>query len=225
MIKTLETIFVFKVSICNFVANMEKKILEKSADLFLTYGFKSITMDDIANSLGISKKTIYQYYDNKHKLVEATTLHLFDQISYGINHICEVHENPIEEIYDIKNLVMVHLKGEKTSPQYQLQKYYPKIYKTLKNKQFDLMQDCVVNNLKKGIELGLYRKTIDVNFIARLYFNNMICLKDYDIFPLELFSINDSMDHYLEYHIRGICTEKGLNVLTQVIAKEKTSHD
>lgn len=204
---------------------MEIKILEKSADLFLTYGFKSITMDDIANSLGISKKTIYQYYDNKHKLVEATTLHLFDQIYDGIHHICEVNENPIEEIYDIKNLVMTHLKGEKSSPQYQLQKYYPKIYKTLKNKQFDLMQDCVVNNLIKGIEQGLYRKNIDVHFIARLYFTNMVCLKDNDLFPLKLFSINQSMDYYLEYHLRGICTENGLNVLTQVIAKETPNHD
>lgn len=54
--KTLETIFVFKVSVCTFASIMEIKILEKSADLFLTYGFKSITMDDIANSLGMSKK-------------------------------------------------------------------------------------------------------------------------------------------------------------------------
>lgn len=221
----METFIVFKVSFFIFALIMEVKILEKSADLFLTYGFKSITMDDIANSLGISKKTIYQYYDNKHKLVEATTLHLFDQISDGINHICEVNENPIEEIYDIKNLVMVHLKGEKTSPQYQLQKYYPKIYKTLKNKQFDLMQDCVVNNLKKGIEMGLYRKNIDVNFIARLYFNNMICLKDYDIFPLELFSINDSMNQYLEYHLHGICTLNGLQILKNVLLKEITTNE
>ncbi len=225
MIKTLETIFVFKVSVCTFASIMEIKILEKSADLFLTYGFKSITMDDIANSLGMSKKTIYQYYDNKHKLIEAATLHLFHQISNGINHICEVNENPIEEIYDIKNLVMTHLKGEKSSPQYQLQKYYPKIYKTLKNKQFDLMQNCVVNNLNKGIEMGLYRESLDVHFIARLYFSNMICLKDNDLFPLELFSINNSMNNYIEYHLRGICTEKGLNILTQVIAKEKTSHE
>lgn len=224
MIKTLETFFVFKVSVCTFVAIMEIKILEKSADLFLTYGFKSITMDDIANNLGISKKTIYQYFENKHKLVEATTLHLFNQIYTGINHICEVHENPIEEIYAIKNLVMSHLKGEKSSPQYQLQKYYPKIYKTLKCKQFDLMQDCVINNLNKGIEMELYRSNINVSFIARLYFNNMICLKDNDIYPLELFPINDSMNYYLEYHLRGICTQKGVEKLTQVIAKDKPNH-
>lgn len=221
----METFLVYKVSVCNFAAIMEVKILEKSADLFLTYGFKSITMDDIANSLGISKKTIYQYYDNKHKLIEAATLHLFHQIYDGINHICEVNENPIEEIYDIKNLVMTHLKGEKSSPQYQLQKYYPKIYKTLKNKQFDLMQDCVVSNLKKGIEQGLYRKSIDVHFIARLYFSNMICLKDNDLFPVELFSINQSMNYYLEYHLRGICTDQGIKILTQVIEKETANHD
>jgi AcrR family transcriptional regulator len=208
-----------------FAAIMEEKILETSADLFLTYGFKSITMDDIANKIGISKKTIYQHYSNKHELIEAATLHLFGQISNGINLICNLHNNPIEEIYQIKEFVMTHLKGEKSSPQYQLQKYYPKIYKNLKNKQFDLMQGCVIENLKQGIQLGYYRSDIDVQFISRLYFSNMVALKDHDLYPVELFSMQNIMNQFLEYHLRGICTLKGIDILNNILSTESQSND
>lgn len=204
---------------------MEEKILETSADLFLNYGFKSITMDDIANKIGISKKTIYQHYKNKHELIEASTLHLFEQISSGINLICDLHNNPVEEIYQIKNFVMTHLKGEKSSPQYQLQKYYPKIYNNLKTKQFELMQGCVIENLNQGIEKGFYRTDINVQFISRLYFSNMVTLKDHDVYPVEQFSMQSIMNQYLEYHLRGICTSQGLETLNHVLSKETLSNE
>ena len=89
---------------------MREKILIGASDLFLTYGFKSVTMDDIANKLGISKKTIYLHFENKTKLVEATTMYLFECISEGINDICALEKNPIEENYSIKQIIMEHLK-------------------------------------------------------------------------------------------------------------------
>ncbi|MCK8481014.1 TetR/AcrR family transcriptional regulator [Psychroserpens algicola] len=196
---------------------MREKIIHKSVDLFLTLGFKSVTMDDIANEMGISKKTIYVHFPNKTKLVEATTLHIFETISHGIDCICELKKNPIEEVYDIKQFIMEHLKNEKTSPQYQLQKYYPKIFASLKSKQFEVMQGCVTENLKRGMELGLYRKDLNVDFISRIYFYGMVSLKDQELFPLKTFSMNALMEYYLEYHLRGICTPKGLETLTELL--------
>jgi AcrR family transcriptional regulator len=196
---------------------MREKIIHKSADLFLSYGFKSVTMDDIANALGISKKTIYQHFDNKTKLVEATTLSMFNMISHGIDCICALEKNPIEEVYEIKKFVMTHLKDEKSSPQYQLQKYYPKISGTLKKKQLEKMLSCVKDNLEKGVKQGLYRDSINIDFISRIYFNSMTSLKDQDVFPLENFSMNALMELFLEYHLRAICTSKGLEILTQFI--------
>jgi len=192
---------------------MREKILKKSNELFLNLGFKSVTMDEIASSLGVSKKTIYKYFKNKTELVVAVTGFMFDTVSCGINGICELELNPIDEIFSIKRFILDNLKDEKSSPQYQLQKYYPKIYASLKQKQFHIMQDCVINNLKKGIENDLYRKTIDLEFISRIYFNGMIGIKDKDLFPLTDYSMNTLMDYYLEYHLRGICTEKGIQQL------------
>jgi len=199
---------------------MRHKILETSNELFLNLGFKSVTMDEIASKMGVSKKTIYKYFENKTELVAAVTDYMFDSVSCGIDGICALQMNPIQEIFSIKRLVMKHLKDEKSSPQYQLQKYYPKIYASLTQKQFHIMQVCVVNNLKQGIEKGLYRTHIDLEFISRIYFNGMVGIKNKDLFPLTDYSMNTLMNHYLEYHLRGIATEKGLQELNnQLIQK------
>lgn len=195
---------------------MRDKIINRATELFLTLGFKSVTMDDIANELGISKKTIYVHFENKTKLVEATTLEMFELISEGIDGICLLEKDPIEEIYDIKKLVLEHLKDEKSSPYHQLQKYYPKIFNSLKSKQYGLMEDCVADNLNRGIARGLYRADIEVEFISKIYFTCIMALKDKQLFPLQNFSMSSLMNHYLEYHVRGICTPKGLEVLTQI---------
>ena len=195
---------------------MRDNILKTASDMFLNYGFKSVTMDDIANKMGISKKTIYQHFKNKTKLVEATTMSMFNLISQGIDCICTLEKNPIEELYDIKKLVMDLLKDEKSSPLYQLQKYYPQIFLILKKKQFDLMQDCVKENLERGIKQKLFRENLDIDFISRIYFCSIIGIKDKDLFPHEQFSMNMLMEHYLEYHIRGISTQKGLEFLSKI---------
>ncbi|WP_400075202.1 TetR/AcrR family transcriptional regulator [Winogradskyella sp. R77965] len=201
---------------------MREQIIHKSTELFLNLGFKSVTMDDIAKELGISKKTIYVHFPNKTKLVEVTTMHLFEIISHGIDCICALDKNPIAELYDIKRFVMEHLKDEKSSPQYQLKKYYPKIFATLKQKQFEVMHECVHENLSRGIKQGLYRDTINTEFITRIYFNSMLAIKDTDLFPLKIFSMNMLLDNYLEYHLRGICKDEGIKILNQFITKNQS---
>lgn len=198
---------------------MREKILEISKDLFLNLGFKSVTMDEIASNLGVSKKTIYKYFKNKTDLVAGVTDYMFNAICCGIDGVCGQKLNPIEEIFSIKRLVMDHLKDEKSSPQYQLQKYYPKIFASLKHKQFQVMQNTIKENLDRGENLGLYRNNLNKDFIARIYFYGMVGIKDREIFPLANFSTNELMNNYLEYHLRGISTEKGIqeleNQLTQ----------
>lgn len=196
---------------------MREKIIHKAVDLFLNYGFKSVTMDDIANEMGISKKTIYLHFENKNVLVEDAVMYLFQTISSGIEDIRDLEKNPIEEIFEIKNFLMHNLKDEKSSPQYQLEKYYPKIFKDIKEKQFCVMEDCVTCNLERGIKMGLYRKTINVDFISKIYFTCMMALKDKELFPLNNFSMNTLMNNYLEYHLRGICTTKGLETVSKFI--------
>jgi AcrR family transcriptional regulator len=201
---------------------MREKIIHKSSELFLTLGFKSVTMDDIANALGISKKTIYVHFSNKTKLVEAVTFTLFENICDGIDCICLEAQNPIEELYDIKMFVMQHLKNEQASPIFQLKKYYPNIHDALKSKQFEKMHESVLDSLKKGVETKVFRPNIDIDFIARLYFNGMTGIKDEAIFPRKNFTMEYLIENFLEYHLRAIVTEKGFKILNQFITKHQS---
>ena len=204
---------------------MKDKILEKSQELFLNLGFKSVTMDEIANSLGISKKTLYEHYSNKTQLVEQVTDHLFDNICCEIDSVYALDLNPIEELFEIKKVVLQNLKDEKSSPQYQLQKYYPKIYLELKNKQFGVMQGSIKENLSTGIELNLYRNDIDIEFISRLYFHGLVGVRDRDLFPLQQYSMNDLITNYLDYHLRGIATDKGIEELENQLNKQSVIYE
>lgn len=202
---------------------MKDKITHKASELFITLGFKSVTMDDIAQKLGISKKTIYTHFSNKTELVKEVTLHLFDTISCGIDAIRAEEKNPIEELYEIKKYMMLQLKDEKSSPQYQLQKYYPEIHKTVRGKQYEKMHDCTLSNLQRGISQGLYRDNLDIEFVARIYFIGVNGIKDDALFPVEKFPKASLFGEYLEYHIRGIVTREGLQTLNKFI--KTTVHD
>lgn len=184
--------------------------------MFLTLGVKSVTMDEIAAGLGISKKTIYTHFSTKSKLIEATAFFVFDQITMGIKEIREEKKDAIEELFAIKDFAAAHLKNEKSSPQYQLQKYYPKISSTIKEKQQSLLEDITLDNLEKGIATGVYRSDLPLPFISRIYFVGILAIKDLDFFPEKEFS-QDLTELHLEYHLRAIVTNKGKEKLETLL--------
>lgn len=185
--------------------------------MFLNIGVKSVTMDEIATQLGISKKTIYAHFPTKTKLVEATTLYLFDEKIRGIEQIKLKQNNPIEEHYTIKNFALRNFKDEKSSPQHQLQKYYPKIFAVIREKQQNLIEGVLKENLDRGIREGYYRSGLDLQFICRIYFVEIMGIKDQNFFPEKDFSKNELVEKHLEYHLRAIVTEKGLRTLKDFI--------
>lgn len=193
-----------------------EKILSTCAEMFLTLGFKSVTMDDIAQKLGISKKTLYTYFPNKETLVNACVFYFFDYVTGEIRKITEKTSTPIEELYEIKLFMMQLIKNEKISPQFQLKKFYPEIFKALQEKQMAFMVERMSNSLEKGVALGLFRSSLNIPFVARLYFNGMMGIKDQRLFPAELFQHSQLMADYLEYHLRAICTEKGIAIYNTI---------
>ena len=196
---------------------MKKNIILKATELFMKLGFKSVTMDDIAKEMGISKKTIYTHFNNKETIIGVVTDHVFETVCHDIDAICDLNQNPIQELYAIKKRVMQYMQKEKASPTYQLQKYYPTTYNNIKQRQFSYMQQCVVKNLHRGLEQDLYRKNIEVQFVARIYFNGITGIKEESLFPHTMFEGETLYEMYLEYHLRGIVTPKGRNILKKLI--------
>ncbi|CAM3251791.1 TetR/AcrR family transcriptional regulator [Aequorivita lipolytica] len=202
---------------------MKEKIVLKATALFLKLGFKSVTMDDIANEMAISKKTIYTHFKNKTALVKECTCNLMHSITIGIDEICALNHNPIEELFEIKKFVMGKIEDDNSSPQYQLQKYYPEISEDLKESHFEKMMECTRTNLRRGIEQGLYRSNLDIDFIARLYFLGIHGTKNQNLFPIEKFSTKFISEEYLEYHLRGIVTPEGFITLKKFIKEHQTN--
>ncbi|WP_031427167.1 TetR/AcrR family transcriptional regulator [Flavimarina sp. Hel_I_48] len=196
---------------------MKEEILESATDLFLNLGFKSVTMDDIATKMGISKKTIYDHYSHKTDLIHEVCVFLLNQILYGVDAIVETNKNPIEELYAIKKFVLQHLKGDKSSAVQQLQKYYPKVCESMRSRQYNYMQERVYQNLTRGIEQGLFRRNLNIDFVARIYFIGITGIKDSMIFPTDKYPAAMLHEHYLEYHLRGITTVKGREILNKLI--------
>ncbi|MGG8496701.1 TetR/AcrR family transcriptional regulator [Tenacibaculum sp. TC6] len=192
---------------------MENKILEKSAEMFLNLGFKSVTMDDIATELGISKKTLYKYYSNKASLVDAATQSVQQAIDNTILYIKEQNYNAIEEEFAVKAIFKEMFKNAKTSPMYQLKKYYPETYARLMDREVCMFKDCNADNLTKGIEQGLYRKGIKKDLIGNFYFTLIFGIFENDIYGQEMHELMELEYEVLEYHVRAIATEKGIEEL------------
>ena len=193
---------------------MKDTIIQEASKLFLQLGFKTVTMDDLAVSLGISKKTLYIHFENKQQLVYEVAQAIFEKITKDILKIKESCSNPIEEFHFMRLEAMKYLGNEKTSPNYQLQKHYPKIYMDLRTKEYQYLGKMVRDSLQDGINSGLFRAGIDLEFVSRLHINGLRGIRDIEIFPIEQFKIEELFENYLDYHLRAIITPKGYETLT-----------
>jgi len=218
-VKLWKLILFLKFPIVYLPIIMKEKIILKASELFLNLGFKSVTMDDISNEMGISKKTIYKYFPNKRVLVNICVTYIHEKISKSICEITTQDYNAIEENFVIKHMLTGIFEKSKTSPMYQLQKYYPNIYKNLVENEFLIFKDCVGANIKKGIKDGLYRKDIHENIILKFYFVLIFGYHDESIFNYKENTLNELEIIALEYHTRAIATSKGIKVLEKELKK------
>jgi AcrR family transcriptional regulator len=200
---------------------MKENILNKSVDLFLRYGFKSVTMDDIANELAISKKTIYKYFSHKIDLIEASTILVQEKIDKLMGEIIMENYNAIEENFIIKSIFNDMFKNVKTSPMFQLKKYYPENYHKLMRHQIETFSECIKENLKKGIKEKLYRSDIDIDTIMKFYFRLVYGAYEGDLFGNKMEDILKTELKILEYHTRSIATTKGVKILEQQLINYK----
>ena len=194
-----------------------KHILLKVREWFMKYGIKSMTMDDIASELGISKKTLYQYVTDKDDLVGKF---VDNEIELRQKEICscfKVGFNAIEELFEISLFMNKLMREQNPATEHDLKKYYPLHYQKIVKKRREGIYDYILLNLKKGIEEGLYRKDLEVEIIAKLYLSRSESITASDIFTIEEYTSLKLFIEHLTYHVRGIATEKGIVVLEKKI--------
>lgn len=186
---------------------MKDKIISKAKDMFLKLGFKSITLDDIACEMCISKKTIYKYFSNKESLIEESTQLVHKEVHETINSIVAKNYNAIEENFEIRRMFKEMFKSTETSPIYQLKRHYPEVYQKVLGYQIDICEGCFRDNILKGIAEGLYRENIDVENYVKFYYTLIFSISENTALEKDA----NVLEHKaLEYHIRAMATLAGI---------------
>ena len=187
-----------------------EKILEKTRDFTYDKGIKRMSMDEIANSLKVPKKTLLKYVKNKQELV--TKVLDFERDSFGT--IFEEYNFEGVNAIDILMIVgkEISKRFKKVNPMvtYEIQKYYPALYQKHIEKRIDFIYEKMKINIEKGICQGMYRDDLSVELVARLYISRLIDLHNPELFPPDKFSFPVLFDVMFDNFVRGIAKPIGI---------------
>ena len=198
-----------------------ERIIQGGEELFLKAGVRSVTMDDIARNLGMSKKTIYQFFKDKNELVMALVKKKLQEDENQMSEIIRKSGNVIEEMINMMkcsedifsriNPIVIH----------DLQKYHQEAWRQFQNFKSEVLIHTLEELLAKGIKQGYIRPDIDVKIIARMRVNQVELGFNTTIFPVSEFNIWKVQQQFHEHFNYGICTLKGYKLLNQY----KNIHD
>jgi AcrR family transcriptional regulator len=187
----------------------QEKILKTALNLFFKYGIKHVTMDDIAKELGMSKKTIYHFYKEKDDLVnQLCELEMLGQEKL-FNDLSQNAKDPIHEIVMIGQTMREMMQNINPIFFYDLQKFYPEAFIRFQKFKEQCAFKNVLDNIKQGVELGIYRSDFDKEFAARYRLTQIDLLMFGNHFTFEKISFTKAHELLLEMFVYGICTVKG----------------
>lgn len=213
----METIITKKVSIV--LARQEKRhcmrerIQQKAEELFIRYGIRSVTMDEIAGQLGISKKTIYQSFEDKDELVLA----VFDSHIAADKERCLVDagkaQNAIHEVFLELELMEEMFSTMNPSILYDLEKYHPKVFRKFYEYKNEFLLGVVMDNLNRGIREELYRPDINVEIMSRFRIGCIMISFNLDVYPKNKFNVLEVEEQVIVHFLYGIATPKGIKLI------------
>lgn len=201
----------------------EKKleIVKKVRELYSQYGIRSVTMDDVVREMGISKKTLYQYFNDKTELVRAVMDYDFETKKKEYLSCYDQQLNAVEELINFSIVQLKMVTSHRPTLLYDLNKYYPEISLEFQTKKREQMLNGLLMNLKRGKKEGLYRKEIDEELIAKLNLVRVEGMLNSRVFKLEELMSKDFFREAFTYHAYGIVSDEGRKILEQNIDKLK----
>jgi AcrR family transcriptional regulator len=191
----------------------EERILKETGKMFFKHGIRTITMDDIAASLGISKKTIYLHYQDKSELVKSFTEAELSMQEKSMNEIKRQSIDSVDEILKLMNYLGNFFSRVSPAVFYDLQKYHPQAWSLFKDFKEKHIIGFVEENLKKGIHQELYRKDLKIKILAKLRIEQVEMGMNPAIFPPDKFRISDVQLTLLDHFLYGIVTLKGFKLI------------
>lgn len=193
----------------------KERILVKAHELFNRYGIRSVSMDDIAAQLGMSKKTLYQYYADKDELVNAVFTGVMDHNKEECS-VCQAKgENAIHEVFLSFDMLEGMLTHMNPSILFDMQKYHPSAFKKFQDYRNHFLYGLIRQNIEKGIREELYRPEVDVDIMTRYRLYSIMLSFDGDVFPSNKTNLVYIEQQMLEHFLWGIATPKGQKLITK----------
>ena len=199
-----------------------EELIKKIASLFMRYGIRSVTMDDIARELCISKKTLYQHFNDKDDLVKQVVDSFIVKQEKDICGLCTQDMNAIDILLEISKYLTKRMNEINLSVNYDLQKYHPESWAVIEQYRETHMLENIKQNIKNGIEQGLYRDDFNIDIIAQSYilrYNPDDNIQNW--IKNSSFSFEEVFQTLFIYHIRGIANKKGIDYLEQKIKNDQ----
>lgn len=195
----------------------KERILEKASSLFMRYGIRSITMDEIAAQLGISKKTIYQFFTDKDAMVEAVVNEETKRNEQDCLTNSSEAENAVHEIFLAMDSMQELLKTMNPQLIHDMEKHHPAAYKRLKQFKYQFLYTMVKDNIERGIREDLYRSELNIDLISRHRIESSFMPFNQDVFPHNKYPMNQTGQELAILYLHSICNLNGKKMIEKYL--------
>ncbi len=190
-------------------SEQKEKLLKGADDLFMKYGLRSVSMDDIARHLGVSKKTIYQHFADKDEVVASVAKAHMRRQRQQFEHIADKSKNAVEEMVKISFCLKENMKNINPSVLFDMQKYHQSAWVEWLEFKQEFIRENIIRSLKQGIEEGYFRDDVNLEIMATMRLEQVQMAFDNNLFPRERFSFTDVQAQLFDHYIHGLFTDKG----------------
>lgn len=197
----------------------QQEIIIAAFKQFKLLGFKSVTMDDIARKIGISKKTLYELFKDKDELVLECIKCMLNDNQAQTEKALKNSINAIDQAINILMIMEKMIRGMNPVCYLDLQRFYPSAAKYLNDHKDSFMFQCISDNLKQGIQEGFYREDIDIEIISRFRMESALIVFQHDLFPQETYDIVKVNTQIFAHYIYGIASSKGHKMIESYLKK------
>jgi TetR/AcrR family transcriptional regulator, cholesterol catabolism regulator len=188
---------------------IKERIMVKAEELFMQYGIRSVSMDDISNALGMSKKTLYQYYADKDELVDAVVDAHITQIQGDCLNCRKDARDAVHEIFITMERIMAEFNNMNPMLLYDLEKFHFKSYQRFRDHKEKFLAEIIRENLEWGIKDELYRPEINVDIITKFRLDSMMIPFNVGLFPPGKYNLGELSEKIIEHFVYGLATIKG----------------
>ncbi|HET9057357.1 MAG TPA: TetR/AcrR family transcriptional regulator [Chitinophagaceae bacterium] len=189
--------------------DIQERIRNKADEMFMQYGIRSVSMDDIASQLGISKKTIYQYFSDKDSLVDTVINHELENAQYDCLNCKEESGNAIEEMLLTMELVHEQFRNMNPVVLYDLEKFHQHAFQKFLKHKLDFLYKVIKANIERGIKEELYRPEINTEVLTKYRLEAMMIPFNVFVFPPAKYNLADVTRETMEHFLFGLTTLKG----------------